>query len=64
MSEKQSYTFVVPGDSPIQIQDSEHLKRLEPYGELVLYSDRPATADEKVRRAEKADILINTRGFH
>ncbi|MCH9008991.1 MAG: hypothetical protein IIC21_00010 [Chloroflexi bacterium] len=62
MSQKQSYTFVVPGDSPIQIQGSEHLKRLEPYGELVLYSDRPATADEKVRRAEKADVLINTRG--
>ena len=62
MTEKQSYTFVVPGDVPIQIQGSEHLKRLETHGNLVIYTDRPDSDDEKVARAEKADILINTRG--
>ena len=62
MTEKQSYTFVVPGDVPIQIQGSEHLKRLETHGNLVIYTDRPDSDDEKVARAEEADILINTRG--
>ncbi len=62
MSGKSSHTFVVPGDFPIQIQGSDHLKRLEPYGELIVYTDRPDTDDEKVKRAENADILINTRG--
>ena len=63
MSGNQSYTFVVPGDFPVQIEGSSHLKRLEPYGDLVVYTDRPATDEEKVKRAENADVLINTRGI-
>ena len=55
-------TMVVPGDDPVQIAGSPHLERLEPHGDVILYSDRPASTEEKVRRAEPADILINTRG--
>ena len=55
-------TFVVPGDHPAQIQGSTHLRRLEPYGEIELYTDRPGSLEEKVRRAKDADIIINTRG--
>jgi D-3-phosphoglycerate dehydrogenase len=55
-------TIVIPGDDPPQLQGSPHLERLRPYGEIVLYTDRPATAEEKVRRARAADCLINSRG--
>jgi D-3-phosphoglycerate dehydrogenase len=54
--------IVIPGDDPPQIQGSPHLERLKRHGEVVLYSDRPATADEKVRRAANAVCLINSRG--
>ncbi len=54
--------FVVPGDDPIQIQGSPHLKRLEPYGDVVLYTDRPATLDEKLERAQGAAAILNSRG--
>ena len=55
--------IVVPGDAPPQIQGSPHLERLKPYGDVVLYTDRPETDEEKIRRAEDADILINSRGI-
>lgn len=55
--------IVVPGDSPPQIQGSRHLDRLKPYGDVKVYTDRPETAKEKIRRAEDADILINSRGM-
>lgn len=61
--EVQRLTIVVPGDDPPQIQGSPHLKRLEPYGEVVVYTDRPATFEEKIGRAQNADILINSRGI-
>lgn len=53
--------IVIPGDDPIQIQHSPHLARLEPYGEVVLYSDRPLDDAEKVRRTRGATCLINSR---
>lgn len=55
--------IVVPGDAPPQIQNSPHLERLKPYGDVVVYTDRPETAEEKLRRAADADILINSRGL-
>ena len=55
--------IVVPGDSPPQIQGSPHLDRLKPYGNVVVYTDRPETAEDKIRRADDADILINSRGM-
>lgn len=54
--------FVVPGDDPPQIQGSAHLERLKPYGEVVLYTNRPATDAEKLARVTDADVILNTRG--
>src|SRR5215471_11859165 len=54
--------IVIPGDDPPQVQGSPHLERLKSHGTLLLHTDRPATAEEKVRRAESAVCLINSRG--
>ena len=62
MSAKERLKFVVPGDYPEQIQGSPHLERLEPYGDVILYTDRPADARDKLERARDADVIINTRG--
>ena len=55
-------TIVVPGDQPAQIQGSPHLERLEPYGEVVVYTDRPGSPDEQLRRARDATVMLNSRG--
>ena len=55
--------IVVPGDNPPQIQGSPHLERLEPYGDIILYTDRPETLEEQIDRAKDADIIMNTRGI-
>ena len=55
--------MIVPGDDPPQIAGSPELYRLEPFGEVELYTDRPKDSDEKVRRAKDAEIIINTRGL-
>ena len=55
--------IVVPGDNPPQIQGSPHLKRLAPYADVVLYADHCTSADEKLKRAGDADIIINSRGM-
>jgi phosphoglycerate dehydrogenase-like enzyme len=54
--------IVIPGDDPPQLQGSPHLQRLKAYGEVVLHSDRPASIEDKVRRAQNAVCLINSRG--
>jgi D-3-phosphoglycerate dehydrogenase len=54
--------LVIPGDFPPQLQGTPHLERLKRYGEVVLYTDRPTTLAEKVRRAQDAVCLLNTRG--
>ena len=54
--------FVVPGDDPPQIQGSPHLDRLEPYGVVDLYLDRPSGMEEQLERARNAHVIINTRG--
>ncbi len=55
-------TIVVPGDDPPQITGSPRLDPLREYGEVVLYEDRPATAEEQIRRVRDADVIINSRG--
>jgi len=55
--------IVIPGDDPPQIQGSPHLERLRPHGEVVLHTDRPDGDDEKLRRAEGATVLLNSRGI-
>ena len=54
--------FVVPGDNPPQIQGSPHLDRLEPYGDVDLYLDRPSSMEDQLERARDAHAIINTRG--
>ena len=61
MPTQESLLFVVPGDLPPQIQDSPQLERLKPYGELVLYTDRPSGMKEQLERVMDAHIIINTR---
>ncbi len=54
-------TIVIPGDDPPQLQGSPHLERLQAFGTVVLYTDRPAGAEEQLRRAAPAVCLINSR---
>jgi D-3-phosphoglycerate dehydrogenase len=54
--------IVIPGDDPPQVRGSPHLERLKAFGELVLYTDRPNSVEEKIRRAGNAVCLINSRG--
>ena len=54
--------FVVPGDNPPQIQGSPHLDRLESYGDVDLYLDRPSSMEEQLERVKDAHVIINTRG--
>ena len=54
--------IVVPGDHPVQIAGSPHLEKLKPYGDVVLFSDRPQSSAEKVKRAADAEVILNTRG--
>jgi phosphoglycerate dehydrogenase-like enzyme len=53
--------IVIPGDDPPLIQGSPHLERLKRHGRVVLYADRPATAEDKVGRAGPAVCLLNSR---
>ncbi len=53
--------IVIPGDDPPQIQGSPHLDRLRAVGEVDLYLDRPATAEEQLRRLAGAQVLLNSR---
>jgi glycerate dehydrogenase len=53
--------IVVPADDPPQIADSPRLEALRRHGEVVVYRDFPPAADEQLRRAAEADILINSR---
>ena len=43
--------IVVPGDDPAQIQGSPQLRRLEQYGDVEVFKDRPTSPEEQVRRA-------------
>ncbi|MDE0121549.1 MAG: NAD(P)-binding domain-containing protein [bacterium] len=61
MSFDKRPTIVVPGDEPIQIQGSPHLDRLEPFGRVIVYPDRP-TEEQKVERVRDAEVIINSRG--
>ena len=53
--------IVVPGDDPPQIADSPALDRLSGLGEVVVYSDRPASDEAKIARVRDADVILNSR---
>jgi phosphoglycerate dehydrogenase-like enzyme len=62
MTLHQRVKIVVPGDDPAQIQGSAQLERLEPYGEVTVYTNRPGGLEEQVGRAAEAQIVLNSRG--
>ncbi|MBL8812786.1 MAG: 3-phosphoglycerate dehydrogenase [Planctomycetaceae bacterium] len=53
---------VIPADSPPLVGASPCLAQLDEIADVVLYRDRPADDQEKVRRVSEADILLNSRG--
>lgn len=53
---------VIPADDPVQIGDSPQLARLRGAADVRLYRERPESSDELVRRAQQADVMINSRG--
>ncbi len=53
--------IVVPGDDPPQIANSPALERLEPWGEVVVHSNRPTNEEEKIARVRDADVILNSR---
>jgi D-3-phosphoglycerate dehydrogenase len=63
MNPTDRLTIVVPGDDPPQIQGSPHLERLKPYGNMTVYTDRPASLEEQIARVRDAEIVINSRGL-
>ena len=62
MNAHEHLRFVIPGDHPPQIQGSPHLERLKPYGDVVLFTDGPASMEEQLERANGAHVILNTRG--
>jgi D-3-phosphoglycerate dehydrogenase len=62
MAADKRVKIVVPGDSPVQIAGSPHLEKLKAYGDVVLYSDRPGSVEEKINRAQDSAVIMNTRG--
>jgi phosphoglycerate dehydrogenase-like enzyme len=59
---KSRPVVVIPADSPAMVSRSPHLDLLRDFCEVVLYADRPGDDQEKVRRLQDADILLNSRG--
>jgi D-3-phosphoglycerate dehydrogenase len=57
----ESVKIVVPGDDPPQIAGSPALERLASRGELVVYSDRPDSEEEKIARVSGAAVILNSR---
>ena len=62
MNDANQPIIVIPGDGPPQIAGSSRLDTLSEHGEVVLYEDRPTDDDEKIRRAEDATVILNSRG--
>ncbi len=63
MASPSDLTIVVPGDDPPQIQGSSAVDRLRRLGDLTLYTDRPASFEEKIERVKDADVIVNTRSL-
>jgi D-3-phosphoglycerate dehydrogenase len=62
MGSSERVVIVIPGDDPPQLQGSPHLERLRRHGEVILYTDRPASREEQLARVKDAVVLVNTRG--
>jgi phosphoglycerate dehydrogenase-like enzyme len=53
---------VIPGDFPPMVGRSRYLDDLRQIADVIIYHDRPQSIEEKRRRLEPADILLNSRG--
>ena len=53
--------IVIPGDDPPQIAGSAELERLSRWGNVEVYSERPASDAEKLERVRDADVILNSR---
>lgn len=55
--------IVIPDDFPTQFKGSPELKRLESYGEVILYDNRATSEDELIERMSGAKAVINVRAY-
>jgi phosphoglycerate dehydrogenase-like enzyme len=58
---REQVKIVIPGDDPPQIADSPALERLAPWGEVIVYRDRPKSDEEKIARVRDAEVILNSR---
>ena len=62
MTDSSKPIAVIPGDDPVQLTGSPQLERLAKHRQVAIHRDRPASNEEKIRRAADGDVMINSRG--
>ena len=55
--------IVIPDDYPTVISGTRHLEKLKQLGEVRVYTTKPQSTEEIVRRIKDADIVINLRAY-
>jgi len=55
--------IVIPDDYPTVISGTRHLEKLKELGEVKVYTSKPQSTEEIVRRIKDADIVINLRAY-
>ena len=55
--------IVIPDDYPTVISGTSHLEKLKELGEVKVYTTKPQSIEEIVRRIKDADIVINLRAY-
>ena len=55
--------IVIPDDYPTVISGTRHLEKLKELGEVKVYTTKPQSTEEIVRRIKDADIVINLRAY-
>lgn len=55
--------IVIPDDFPPMVSRSAYLKKLEPYGEVILHDTKAMSGDELIKRLQGAWAVINVRAF-
>lgn len=55
--------IVIPDDYPPVISGTRHLERLKELGEVEVYTSRPQSEEELLRRIKDADVIVNIRAY-
>ncbi|HWP46496.1 MAG TPA: phosphoglycerate dehydrogenase [Candidatus Limnocylindrales bacterium] len=55
--------IVIPDDFPSVISGTPMLERLKPYGEVKVWTTRPESTEELIRRMQGAEVVINIRAY-